>query len=212
MRHLHAFDMHGTLVEGNEDAIVVILGRIIKNPRTIPTKEIIASMMGLPIEDMIRFFIAEATKEKVGGLVKKFREVSQEVTPRYLRQKEGARNLLSKLKDQQDVIAIVTTANTTMATKMLEWVDLRPFCDYIFGNISGDVATGKADHIQKIIQKIAPLKTYMVGDTVEDMEAGRKVGAITVLIRSSANSANVPQADFEIRNLEDYFELISKEA
>lgn len=168
--------------------------------------------MGLPIEDMILSLIDEATKEKVDGLVKKFREVSQEVTPMYLRQKGGARNVLSKLKDQENVIAIVTTANTTIATKILEWVDLRTFCDYNFGSISGDVATGKAYHIQKIIQKIVPLKTYMVGDTVEDMEAGWKAGAITVLIRSSATPANVPQADFEIRNLEDCFEVISKEA
>ena len=45
MNYLHAFDMHGTMIEGNEDVIAVILSRITENPRPLPTQEIITPMI-----------------------------------------------------------------------------------------------------------------------------------------------------------------------
>jgi len=207
MKYLHVFDLHGTLIDGNEDAMADILARIIKQPAKPLTPDVIAPMMGLPLEDIICQFVSDRTT--VDELVIKFREISPEVTPKYIRPREGARDLLTWIKGRGGMTAVVTTANYKLSTKMLEWTNLRDFIDHVRGGIQGDIVTGKTNLIRELMQNLGPAKTYMLGDTIEDMKAGHAAGAVTILVRSKATPKTVDEADVELQYLTDYKEIVA---
>lgn len=182
--NLYIFDLHGTLIQGNENAIYAILGRLFEE-RNIDVKidrQKIAELMVAPLKDIIACFVPDASPDEMTEMTARFRELSQEISPKYLEPIEGAKETLAELKRGGNKIAIVTSANQRMANRMIEWVNLANLIDELIGMKDGeDPIPFKSRSIQELGQRYRCEKVYMIGDKDEDMKAGHEAGAITVL-------------------------------
>jgi phosphoglycolate phosphatase-like HAD superfamily hydrolase len=65
--------------------------------------------------------------------------------------------------------------------------------------------------MQEILKKVKPVKYYVIGDTREDIDAGHKIKAVKILIRSNATPKIVPNIDKEINFLSEYLDFLDKD-
>lgn len=182
---LYIFDLHGTLVKGNEDAMRVILEQI-AGERSIDVtidKQKLVDLMGVPLEDVITSFVSHASLSDITEMTARFRELSDEITPDYLELLEGTKETLVELRSRGNKIAIVTSANQKMARKMVKWVSLENLVDEVIGmRVKEDAVTFKTQSIERLRHKYDCQRVYMIGDKAEDMKAGYRARAVTVLL------------------------------
>lgn len=182
--NLYIFDLHGTLIQGNENAMYAILDRLFEE-RSISAeinKQKLAEFMVTPLKDIIESFVPHASPAELAEMTARFRELSQEISPKYLEPTEGARETLAQLKRAGNKIAVVTSANEKIARRMVGWVNLADLIDEVVGiKDREDPITFKRRSIQELGQRYRCEKVYMIGDRDEDMKAGHEAGAITIL-------------------------------
>ncbi len=171
--NLYIFDLHDTLIQGNEDAMYEIFQQIF-NERKLDfhiNKQEIREMMILPLDTIFKKIFPKANEIDISQMVKRFRELSPNISPKHLRPIEGAIEVLSKLKEKGNIVTVVTTANKEIATKMIEWTSLSPFVIELKGSGVGDPIEFKANCISELKKKYSAEKVYMIGDKEEDNEA-----------------------------------------
>ena len=183
--NIYIFDLHGTLVKGNEDAMRVILEQIAEERSIDVTidKQKLVDLMGIPLEDVITSFVSHASPSDIDEMTARFRELSDEITPNYLVLLEGAKETLVELRSRGNRIAVVTSTNQKMAGKMVKWISLENLVDEVIGMpVKEDAVTFKTRSIERLRQKYDCQKVYMIGDKAEDMKAGYRAGAVTILL------------------------------
>jgi phosphoglycolate phosphatase len=207
-RNLYIFDLHDTLIQGNEDAMCEIFQQI-SNERTLNShidKQEIKEMMVLPLDIICKKLFPNVNETDIFQMVKRFRELSPLISPKHLKPIEGAIETLSKLKKKGHLVAVVTTANEKIANQMIEWTGFSHFVTELKGSGIGSPIEFKANCILELEKKYSIEKVYMIGDKEEDIKAGNKASAITILYNPKLERSK--DADFVIASYNEFFTAI----
>jgi len=143
--------------------------------------------------------------EKMGGLI----------SSSYVKEKEGSRELLSKLKRENKKLGLVTNNERWVAEKMVKHFNLQGLLDT---TVTKDDVNNTKPHPEPILKalqrlKCSPETCLYVGDNEEDVIAGRAAGVRTVLINSSRDKKQVRaknRPDYVINRLDEILDLISQ--
>lgn len=135
---------------------------------------------------------------------RQFRKLSTD----YLRLYDGARELLTALRDQGAKLWLLSNAQAIFTNWELEQLDLTSCFDGIY--LSSDYGTKKPDRrfFNRLLldQHIDPHTAVMIGnDGICDVQGGRDAGLATVYLRSNLSPDEpLPQADFVQEHLDLY--------
>ena len=113
---------------------------------------------------------------------------------------EGAREVLAELRRRKLPTAILTRNSRQSLDTILQLHRLE-----IDTSLSRDEAPVKPSPEAVLIlcdkMGVAPVKTYVIGDYIFDIESARNAAAVSVLLLNSKNSMFSEQADLKIANL-----------
>ena len=207
--NLYVFDLHGTLLKGNEDAMYEILQKLFeeRNLKINIVKQKLVELMGMPLDKIFGFLSPKSTGEEISQMVDRFRELSPQISCKHLKPIEGVLEFLMKIKESGNAVAVVTTTHETLASKMIECTGISNYVDEIKGLGEGDPISFKTNSIFTIKRKHDYEKVYMIGDKEEDMIAGYYAQAITVLFNPKEKRKN-KYTDFIISNYDDFAKII----
>jgi len=148
--------------------------------------------------------IHDYINKKMGGLI----------SSSYVKEKEGSRELLRKLKREDKKIGLVTNNERWVAQKMVKHFNLQGLLDT---TVTKDDVENTKPHPEPILKalhrlKCGPESCLYIGDNEEDIIAGKAAGVRTVLINSSRDKKQVRtknRPDYIINRLDEIPDLIN---
>jgi pyrophosphatase PpaX len=172
------FDMDGVVVD-SLDAWCHTFNDTLRHfgLKTIPRKEFVKDF-GAPIEyDVKKYFEGKTIKE-----VEKVYNSNFKKRKKYVELNKQSVETLQKLKRLKIKIGLITNSTRFITSTLLKHFKIKKYFDVIV--TLDDVKRRKPapDMILKACKmlKIKPKNTILVGDTINDMIAGRKAGCVTV--------------------------------
>lgn len=191
MRELQAilFDLDGTLIDSS-DTICASFNRTLRQFRYPPApKDRVRRMIGRPLREMFRT-ATKASDEQIEDMLACYRETFGPLVPSLMRLFPGVAELIPRLSIDY-TLGVVTSRSGEGTRRILASFNLTPH----FGPIIGieDVTLSKPDpepvRAALSMMAIGPARAVMVGDTVDDIAAGKEAGTRTVGVATGPNSA-----------------------
>jgi len=135
------------------------------------------------------------------------------ISSSYVKEKEGSRELLRKLKRENKKIGLVTNNERWVAQKMVKRFNFLGFLDT---TVTKDDVENTKPHPEPILKALHRLKCnpescLYIGDNEEDVIAGKAAGVTTVLFKTSESRERVKmktKPDHTINKLDGVLTLI----
>ena len=153
---------------------------------------------GAPVEhDMKKYFIGRTVKEVKNVYIENFLK-----RKKYTKLFPQSIEVLKNIRKRKIKLGLITNSTGFIAHNILKYFGLKKYFDTIV--TMDDVRRGKPapDMVLKACKKlkINPLKTILIGDTKNDMIAGKRAGCITVGYKI--------KWDYKVGSLKDILNII----
>ena len=182
MKHLILYDLDGTLVDTEEDiarAVNYMLTQI--GSRELPA-EVIRAFVGRGLHELIAQTLETPDPDLVKQGVKYFEDYYLEHLTDSSLLYPGASELLDHFKDRKQ--AVFTNKPNPFATDLLVRLDVaRHFMAIVAGGSGYPKKPDPAGMLALMDREgVRPEETLFIGDSVIDIETGRKAGVLTAVI------------------------------
>ena len=172
------FDLDGTLVDSFDD----ISGAFRRSFHVIgvqaPEPAAVRLLIGKPLRDMYAMW---APPEAIDALVAEYRRDYAERCADCTRPYPGIVELLQRLRERGTGLAVATTKTTWMAKTVMARLDLEHRVDHVQGT-DGFPHKPAPDVIAHALNGLGRPGSWMVGDAVTDILAGRAAGLRTCAV------------------------------
>jgi phosphoglycolate phosphatase len=172
------FDLDGTLIDST-DAIVEGFEVAYDNFKQIPpTKEEIIKLIGYPLDIMFENLgVRGDVWSYVDAYKKHYRVISRAKTTLLPLAREALETASKNAR-----LGVVTTKTASYSQELLEHMGIMKYFDVLIGRESVDNPKPHPEPILKAMQIMGatPKKTWMVGDTILDLESASKAGVNSV--------------------------------
>jgi 2-phosphoglycolate phosphatase len=178
---LVVFDLDGTLVDSREDiARAVNHGIVSAGGKELPIQDIIPHI-GRPLVDTFKDLLPVELTPMAQEAAETFRQYFFQHCAETSRLYPGVSACLESL--QAVSRAVATTKMTFMAVKVVEEMDIARHFDLVQGS-DGIPHKPHPAVLSRVLEKLGkrPHKSWFVGDTVYDIQAGRAAGMRTCAV------------------------------
>jgi phosphoglycolate phosphatase-like HAD superfamily hydrolase len=215
MRRLFVFDLHGTLLQGNEHAVLESSNLSLKKhgKKERFSYEDVKRLQGKPWADFFRELYPSAPEEEIASLIECAKSHAETLIPKYVKPTKHAKEVLEEIKKKGDTILILSSTTPEALAKYLECIGIAHLVDDRIGitekeeKLGGlNVAELKAKKLCWYLKDKNFDKIILVGDTPDDVKAGKVVGAITFYYNQTGD--NYSLADYSISDLKEMLKLI----
>ena len=193
------FDLDGVLVDSYE-AWFLTYNQTLNYLGFKPvTKKYFSKYFGNPVEDDIkRVFIGKTPKEVMEGYALHFPK-----NAKYVRLFPKVKEVLSFIEKKKIKVGLISNSHIKIVLSILKHFKIIKYFDAVVTR--SDVKRGKPapDMVLKACKmlKIKPKDAVLIGDTKNDIVAGRRTGCFTVGYKI--------RGDIKIRNLKEIFRVLS---
>ncbi len=162
-----SFDLDYTLIDNRKGIINSFNSALRKFNITEIPKEEIEKMIGTPLEEMF----AQVTKINPSLLASVFRKFYGNKGIYQSKLLSGVKNKLSEFKKEGFTLGIITSKKQEMAEKIVKYLEINQFFDYILGETEERKYLGKLDPILKeiLVKKYPDHKIIVIGDHPKDV-------------------------------------------
>ncbi len=172
------FDLDGTLVDSFDDISAAFRRSFHVIGSEPPSADVVRTMIGKPLADMYAPF---APADAIAQLVAEYRRDYSERCADLTRPFPGIVDLLGALRTQGHALAVATTKTTWMARTVIGRLGLDAHVDHVQGT-DGFPHKPAPDVIHHALAGVGRQGSWMVGDTVFDVAAGRAAGLRTCAV------------------------------
>ncbi len=179
------FDLDGTLVDSTEDIVSCFVEVLDADGHAPPDAEAVRRLVGRPLSEM---FAAFAPPERVPDLVAAYRTVYWERCIDRTRPYPGAIALLDRLRCAGWALAVATNKQDDIAWRVVAGLGLDRWILWVQGT-GGMPMKPAPDVVEQALLRVEVPPTsasWMVGDTVDDVVAGRAAGVSTAAVTTGA--------------------------
>ena len=204
------FDLDGTLVDSTEDIVSCFFEVLDADGHAPPDAAAIHRLVGRPLSEM---FAAFAPPEHVPDLVAAYRTVYWKRCIDHTRPYPGAIALLDRLRDAGWALAVATNKQDDIARRVVTGLGLDRWIMWVQGT-RGVPMKPAPDVVERALLRVEVPPTtasWMVGDTVDDVVAGRAAGVSTAAVTTGAGFADALAAsrpDALVDDLDDLGERL----
>ncbi|MBA2667843.1 MAG: HAD-IA family hydrolase [Trueperaceae bacterium] len=163
------FDLDGTLVDSLPDILASFVHAFSTCGLAAPSQRELRDLIGLPLEGIFAEF---ARSDAVPALCAAYREHYPRHFTNHSRPFPGVVRVLEVLRRRGYLLAVATTKRTAMAERFVAAMGLTDHLDHVQGT-DGFPHKPAPDVILRALGALRARGTWMVGDTVHDVEAGK---------------------------------------
>ncbi|WP_142847134.1 phosphoglycolate phosphatase [Telmatospirillum sp. J64-1] len=204
------FDLDGTLIDSAPD-LRHALNRLLdeEGRRALSMPEVV-SMVGDGAPTLVeRAFAATGPlPADLQAMVRRFLDIYEGSVAVDTRVYAGVLDTLNALRDQGLAMGICTNKPYAPTMEVLAVLDLAQYFDVVLGGDSLEVRKPNPRHVQVTLERLGgdPARSIMVGDSPNDVAAGRGAGLKVVAV--SFGYSRVPPAELGADVLIDHFEQL----
>lgn len=168
------FDLDGTLIDSLPDIVASFRAAFRDQGLPAPSEGDVRARVGRPLEAMIAAYAPDRVADVAAAYRRIYPARFLDTTAPF----PGVLETLAALRARGVRTAVATTKRTAMARDLVSAVGLAPYLDHVQG--TDDLPAKPApDVVWAALRAVAAEGTWMVGDTVHDLEAGRAAGLAT---------------------------------
>ncbi len=188
MKELICFDMDNTLVKSNRLHLYAFKKAAKKYKLPKRTNKEILKVFSLESVVLIQKLYPELSKKEALAVVKEHDKIVEREAEGRITKIKGAMTTLRKCKKHYK-IAILSNCKHKEINAILKAakIDKKMF-DLIIGNDEVKRPKPAPDEIKKAMKILKIRKGYMVGDSIYDMQAGKKAGLKTIAVATGNHS------------------------
>jgi phosphoglycolate phosphatase len=179
------FDLDGTLVDSLPDIVGAFQDAFEACGLEAPGDDDVRRRVGLPLEAMVADF---APADRVAALSASYRRIYPQRFTRTSRPFPGVREVLAELRGHGFRLGVATTKRTEMAVRFVAAMGLEGALDHVQGT-DGFPHKPAPDVVLRALAALGADGTWMVGDTVHDVEAGKAAGLATFAVTWGTHDA-----------------------
>jgi phosphoglycolate phosphatase len=172
------FDLDGTLVDSFDDISAAFRRSFHVIGSEPPDVDEVKALIGNPLREMYAPF---APADALDALVAEYRRDYAERCADQTRPYPGIVDLLDALRQRGHAVAVATTKTTWMARTVVERLGLEARVDHVQGT-DGFPHKPAPDVIERALSGVGRRGSWMIGDTVFDIAAGRAAGLRTCAV------------------------------
>ncbi len=214
------FDLDGTLIEFKID--YVNARESVKNYLTslgVPSEYLLNQPIFTSLEKAVNYLKSIKTSEKG---IKKIKDEINKIVCEYeckaaeeTSLKPNAREVLNTIRKFNLKIGLFTINNRKVTERVLEKTGIREFFTSIVTRDDTVEIKPSEAHFLKVVNdlNVKPDETIVVGDTVYDFQAPKKLGALTIGVEGLYNADYLKKegkVDYTIKELPEIIEIIKK--
>jgi HAD superfamily hydrolase (TIGR01509 family) len=205
-KNLWLFDLDGTLIDSQKGIAFSTNETLKKFGKSELTDLELMQLFGTPIKQVLSSQISLAQLEEAFDF---YRNHLLDFAIEQMFLFEGVIETLEELKYQEKALKIITNKHTKLAIQTLEHFGVS---DYFIEILGSDLAKPKPspDLIEIALKGFNQLESVMVGDQIEDIQAGIAAGVNTILIRDKTYVSDGIKADpdYNLRDMKSLLDLV----
>lgn len=173
------FDCDGTLLDTFlliEKSVLMTFAKYL--PAYPITKQEAHQFFGPFLNDSFQKYVK--TEEEVNQLVSYYRYINRKLMPQYIKTYDGILDLLKSLQAYGYKMAIVSNKVTDDVVKGLVLCHIDTYFDLVIGAEKLKEAKPHPDGIFQVLQYFQTSDAVMIGDTIIDIETGKRANIPTI--------------------------------
>lgn len=181
------FDFDGTLVDSAENITSCFSGALASRDLPAADEALVRSLIGRPLREMFAVVRPEADEQEIDGLVAAYRSVFKRFDPASFRLLPEAARTLAAVGDLYRV-AVVTSRTASGTRRILAAHALQAHVQTVVGIEDVTHSKPHPEPLRLALDRMGAeaRRAVMVGDTADDIEAGRRAGSMTVGVTTGA--------------------------
>jgi HAD superfamily hydrolase (TIGR01509 family) len=215
------FDVDGTLVDSNFHHVVAWHHAFLDVGKEVPCWRILG-LIGRSGSELVRVLLGDELADKHGSQVEELHTRYFVESAALLRPFPGARELLEAVAALGWRVVLATSAGEQELTVLRDALDAEAVISAVTSSADADRAKPHPDVVATALERIqaAPSDAIMLGDTVWDVQAGRRAGVPTAAVLSggitrealeSAGAAAIYAGPLEVKaHLEEFSQLLGR--
>ncbi|MFQ5940258.1 MAG: HAD family hydrolase [Nitrososphaerales archaeon] len=218
MQQLFIFDLHNTLVKDNDLVVVTAMNSVLAE-RDLNVRvdvEYVRHYQATlkPFSSYFRNILPTTPEEIIEEMTAATKDKCEKVLiAKYVKKMEDAEYVLSEIKKRNDLIYVLSFSMITSIDIYLNVIGLGKHIDKRIGidsaqeiRAGGDAGEIKASLITKHLDNtIRYDRTFMIGDSVSDMKAGRLLGATNIYFTGTGEQLDI--AHYSIDKLSEIIKI-----
>ncbi|MEI6702708.1 MAG: HAD-IA family hydrolase [Deltaproteobacteria bacterium] len=205
------FDLDGTLVDSLED-LTDAVNHTRETFSLLPlTCHAVRQMIGKGARNLIRQALPDSSENDVERGLRLFIDFNTEHISDKSRLYHGAAETLKYLRAIDIRLAVVSNKNERLSSLILQKLGIHHFFGIICGGDTFSEMKPSPLPLLRIIDQmgVAPHEAVMVGDSINDIEAGRQAGIVTIGCRWGFGGPDeLDGSDFLAYSCKDIFSII----
>jgi HAD superfamily hydrolase (TIGR01509 family) len=213
------FDVDGTLVDSNFHHVVAWHHAFLDVGEEVPCWQIL-SLIGRSGSELVRVLLGDELADKHGSHVEKLHTRYFVESAALLRPFPGARELLKAVAELGWRVVLATSAGEEELAVLRDALDAEEAISAVTSSADADRAKPHPDVVTTALARIQadPSDAIMLGDTVWDVQAGRRAGVPTAAVLSggitrealeNAGAAAIYAGPLEVQaHLEEFTQLL----
>ena len=181
------FDLDGTLVDSTADIVSCFTESLVATGQPEPDPEAVRRLVGRPLTEM---FGAFAAPRLVPELIATYRARYWERCTEHTRPYPQTIDLLRRLESAGWMLAIATAKRSDIAGRVVCGLGLDRWIRWVQGTdgFPTKPAPDVVEHALAAVGVPASRQSWMVGDTADDVVAGRAAGLSTAAVTTGAGT------------------------
>jgi phosphoglycolate phosphatase len=204
------FDLDGTLVDSLSDLTTATNLMLAAFDRPQLAEAEVRQLVGQGARRLVERALAGAPVEEVERGLSLFLEANAAHIADRTRLYPGARETLDRLLERGMSLAIISNKNAALCCQLLEALEVDEYFDEVLGADSVAERKPSPVPILHLLDRVglAPPDAVMVGDSVNDIAAGKGAGVVTVgCDYGYGGPAELAEANFRIATLPELLSL-----
>jgi len=176
------FDLDGTLIDSLADLADATNHMLTSLERKVASLEQVRGYVGQGARRLVEKAMPDAVAEEIEIGLSVFLAYNDEHIVDKTRLYPGAEETLSILRGSGKTLAVVSNKNVALCRKVLTTLKADGFFQCIIGADSLRERKPSPEHLRKVMDNLGftPERTAMVGDSINDIAAGKAAGILTI--------------------------------
>lgn len=204
------FDLDGTLIDSLDDLACATNHMLRSMGRTEASREQVRGYVGQGARRLVERAMPDATPEELEEGLARFLVYNEEHIVDKTRFYPGVEETLAALRDAGRILTVVSNKNVALCTKVLKTLGADRFFSCIIGADSLAERKPSPEPLLKVLRDfdIAPERAVIVGDSINDIAAGKAAAVATVgCTFGYGDRDEIADADYLIDSVPELLEL-----